>query len=463
MSYSGGFNALERMFNPNSIAVIGASENPFKMGYYCLKSLLNFKGKVYPVNPNHSVVQGLKAYPSILDVPGEVDLAVIVTPAEQVLGVVEECAEKGVKGVVVITAGFREVGGNGLRLQEEMVRVARRSGMRILGPNTFGFVNAHAGVNATFTDVLGELKAGNIAVVTQSGGVCHLFCYDAITQGLGVSLAVGLGNRCDIDFPEMIRYLARDEKTKVIALHIEGLDDPRGFLEAAKETVKVKPIVVYKVGRAKVDREAISHTGSMAGDYRLYDALFKQAGIISVGSVTELFDASKALSITKPPKGRKVALVSVQAGPAIIISDVCKSNGLELPEFTEETRKKIESLLPPMTIRSNPVDLAFAYNPKVGLEAVRLAIQDSNVDMLIMFQLYHPAVPSIAKMLVEVVRESGKPAIVALHAPRNFVKSEVEALEMGGIPVYPTPERAAKAAVYLAKYKQVLDRINKTA
>jgi len=462
LSCSGDFKSLEKMFNPNSVAVVGASDNPFKMGYYCLKSLLNFKGKVYPVNPNRNVIQGLKAYPSILDVPDEVDLAVVVTPADYVVGIVEECAKKGVRGVVVITAGFREVGGGGVHLQEEIVRVSHSSGVRILGPNTFGFVNTHAGVNATFTDVLGELKTGNISVVTQSGGVCHIFCYEAITQGIGVNLAVGLGNRCDIDFPEMMRYLARDEKTKVIALHIEGLDDPRSFLEAAKEVVKVKPVVAYKVGRAKVDKESLSHTGSMAGDYRLYDALFKQAGVIAVDSITELFDVSKALSITEPPKGRRVAIVSVQAGPAIIISDVCKNNGLEIPEFTEETRRKIEDLLPPVTIRSNPVDLAFAYNPAVGLEVIRLVLQDRNVDVLIMFQLYHPAVPPIAKMLVEAVRESGKPAIVALQAPRDLVRNEVEALEKGGIPVYPTPERAAKVAVYLAKYRQILDRMKLT-
>lgn len=447
------------MFNPKSIAVIGASDNPFKMGYYCLKSLLGFRGKVYPVNPSRSVVQGLKAYPSVLDVPGEVDLSVVVAPAPQVLGVIEECAEKGVRGAVIITAGFREVGGEGAKLQEEIASVARRSGMRILGPNTFGFVNAWAGVNATFTDVLGEIKSGNVAIVTQSGGVCHLFCYEAITQGLGVSLAVGLGNRCDIDFPEMIRYLSQDERTRVIALHVEGLDDPRSFLDAARDAVKVKPVIVYKVGKARVDRESLSHTGSMAGDYRLYDALFKQAGVITVDSVTELFDAAKAFSLTRPPRGNRVAVVSVQAGPAIIISDVCKSSGLELPEFTEETKRRIESVLPPMTIRSNPVDLAFAYDPRKGLEAIRLALNDGNVDMLIVFQLYHPAVPPLAEVLVELAREAGKPVVVAAHAPRDMVRSEIKVLEEGGIPVYPTPERAAKAAVLLAKYKLMLDRV----
>lgn len=455
MSAPSRFESLDKMFNPGSVAVIGASDNPFKMGYYCVKSLLSFKGKLYPVNPTKDVVQGLKAYRSVLDVPGEVDLAVVVTPAQHVLEVLEECAEKGVKGVVVITAGFREIGEDGARLQEEMVRVARRSGMRILGPNTFGFVNPHAGVNATFTDVLGELKAGNISVVTQSGGVCHLFCYEAITHGLGVRLAVGLGNRCDIDFPEMVEYLARDEKTKVIALHIEGLDDPRSFLKSVREAVKVKPVVVYKVGRSRVDREALSHTGSMAGDYRLYDALFKQAGALTVESVTELYDAAKALSLAKPPRGNNVAIVSVQAGPAIIISDVCKSNGLNVPEFTRETREKIESLLPPMTIRSNPVDLAFAYDPRLGLEAVRLALQDSNIDMLIFFQLFHPAVPPLSKVLVALAKDIGKPVLVAAHSPHNILRSEVEELEKNGIPVYPTPERAAKAAAYLAKYRQI--------
>jgi len=452
----GSMESLKRLFYPHSVAVIGASDNPFKMGYHCLRSLIGFRGAVYPVNPNASTIQGFKAYPSILDVPGDVDLAVIVVPARQVPPVIEECAGKGVKGAVIITAGFRETGEIGASLQEEVVSIAKRAGMRILGPNTFGFVNTHAGLNATFTETLGELEKGDIAVVTQSGGVCHLFCYEAITQGLGVSKAVGLGNRCDVDFPEMLDYLASDEETRVIALHIEGLDNPREFMEAAKRTVKVKPVVAYKVGRAEVNRESMSHTGSMAGDYRLYDALFKQSGVVDVGSVVELLDVAKALSFLPPPRGGRVAVVSVQAGPAIIISDVCKSNGLTLPEFTEETRRRIESLLPPMTIRSNPVDLAFAYSVETFMEVIRLVADDSNVDVVVVFQLHHPVAPVMVDELVGVFRESGKPFLFCFNAPRSRSREEVERLEKGGIPVYPTPERVARAVVGLVKYGRVL-------
>lgn len=342
---------LDEVFNPSSVVVVGASPDERKMGYQCVKSLVEaFDGEIYVVNPRVRRILGIDAYKPVKQIPGSVDLAIIVVPSSVVLPVVQECAEKGVKGAVIITGGFKEASAaerdasmDGELLQERLAALAEDAGMKIIGPNTFGFVNVGV-INASFSPVFNGLRKGRIAMVGQSGGVCHIFAYMAMNEGIGLSKVVGLGNRCNVEFCDILEYLEEDDETDTIAMHIEGIDEPRKLMDAARRVAK-KPVVAYKVGRTRaVERAALSHTGSMAGEYKLYDAAFRQSGVVTVNSCEELFDAAKILSLCQDclPKGRRVAIISTQAGPGIILTDECVSGGLQLARFSEETEKKLK-------------------------------------------------------------------------------------------------------------------------
>lgn len=451
---------FRKLFYADSVAVIGATSDFTKLGFYAMCSVLNYDGKVFLVNPRFKELEGRKVYSSISDVPENIDLAVIVVPAKLVPGVLRECARKGVKGASIITALFKEIGSEGEKLQEELASIANEAGIKIIGPNTIGFANVNRGLNASFNPLFGCLKKGNIAVFCQSGGISTILGNMALDENIGISKIASLGNRVNVDFAEILEYLLYDDETDVIAIHIEGLDNARPLMEAAKKVVRKKPVVAYKVGRTNVDRAAFSHTGSMAGDYKLYDAMFKQAGIIPVNSPTELLDAAKALAMQPVPKGNRVAVLSMQAGAGIVISDICAMNGLNVAPFTEETNKKFEELLPPYTIRTNPVDLAFAPFPEGRVEATRFALEDKNIDALIFFQVYFPMMGVHAEELIAFNKKYAKPIIVVLNGPKALLKEDVTKLESGGIPVYPTPERGAMTLVRLVQYGQILRKFS---
>lgn len=446
------------LFHADSVVVVGATQDPTKLGFYAVQSLLNYSGRVFLVNPNLSEFDGRRVYPSVSDIPENVDLAVIAVPAKLVPGVLEECAKKHVKGASIITALFKEVGPEGAELQREITEIANRAGIKIIGPNTIGFANLHKGLNASFNPFFGLLKKGNIAVFCQSGGISSILSNMAINENIGISKIGSLGNRANVDFPDILEYLLCDDETDVIALHIEGLDDARRFMEAARKVVERKPVVVYKVGKTNVDKASLSHTGSLSGNYTLYSAMFKQAGVIPVDSPTELLDAAKILALQRPPRGNRVAVLSVQAGAGIVISDVCAQNGLSVPPFTPETIRKLEELLPPYTIRTNPVDLAFA-SPEGRAEAVRIALEDENIDSLIFFQLYFPSIDPPINELVECNKKYGKPVVVVFNRLANLGDEAIAKLEENRIPVYPTPERGAKALAQLFRYRQILNRL----
>lgn len=450
-----------KLFYADSVAVIGATSDFTKLGFYATYSMLNYNGKVFLVNPHFTELEGRKVYPSIIDVPENVDLAVIVVPAKLVPSILKECAQKGVKGASIITALFKEIGSEGEKLQKEMASIANEAGIKIIGPNTLGFANMHKGLNASFNPLFGCLKKGNIAVFCQSGGISSILGNMALDENIGISKIASLGNRANVGFPEILEYLLYDDETNVIAIHIEGLSNAGSFMEIAKKVVKEKPIVAYKVGKTDVNKAAYSHTGSLAGDYRLYNAMFKQAGVIPVDTPIELLDAAKALAFQPVPAGNRVAVLSQQAGAGLVLSDVCAMNGLILSRFTDETNKKIEELLPPYTIRTNPVDLAFAPLPWGREEAARIVLEDKNIDAMIYFQLWFPMMGFPSEELIEFGKEYGKPIVVVLNGPKNSCDEDISKLEEGGIPAYPTPERGAKALARLAQYGQILNRFPK--
>ncbi|MEM1537661.1 MAG: CoA-binding protein [Candidatus Nezhaarchaeales archaeon] len=459
--------SFNRMFHPRGVAVIGASANPKKMGYHALKSLMScgFKGYVYPVNPRYKELFGLKTYPSIKEVPDPVDLAVVVVPSTQAPLMVAECGKRGIAGAVLITAGFKEAGlEEGLKLHEELAGEARRSNVKIIGPNTFGFVNLHANLNASFTPSFSALRRGPISLVSQSGGVCHVLMPYALEQGIGFSKIVGLGNRVNVDFPDMLDYLASDPDTRSVALYVEGVDNPRELMAAAKRTVKVKPVVAYKTGRSRAADEASwSHTGSLAGNYRLYEAAFKQAGVLTVSDSVELVSAAKALAFQPPARGRRVAVISLVAGLGIIAADTCEGQGLILTRFTRETEEALRKLLPPYTIRTNPVDLGFVANdPDTCGNAVEIVASDRNVDAISLNYIYSWSEGFMelpVKWIINAFKAYGKPLVMCLRYPKNIWDAEKQQLEDNGIPTFPTPELAAKSLARLCEYGEVLRKL----
>jgi acyl-CoA synthetase (NDP forming) len=462
------WEAMDALFKPRAVAVIGASDNPGKLGSHVMRSLTEggYQGRIYPVNPGKNEIMGVKTYPSLLQIPESVDLSMIVLPAEQVPKTVIECGEKGVKGIVLITAGFREIEDRrGEVLQSETTNLANQFGIKVIGPNTFGVVNLHLPINASFTPEFSLVGKGGISLVSQSGGMSHLMAFLSMRSKIGFSKIIGLGNRCNVDFGEMVEYLIEDPDTKVIAMYMEGMDHPRHLMEVAERAKGEKPVVSYKVGRSSTgDKASQFHTGSLAGKHEIYEGAFRQAGILTVQSSEELLDTAKALSITSPPNGRRIAVLSGQAGPGMAACDVCEMEGLSITPFTEETQKKIESLLPPLAIRTNPVDMGPAWYDSAAIKGiVQSVLEDGKIDALILCIMFASANRASVGILSDLLlqRKWTKTVICCISAPAGIWDEEIKRLEGSGIPNYPSPERAAKALANLVRYKKLMKENSK--
>jgi acetyl-CoA synthetase (ADP-forming) len=457
-----GLMALDVIFNPKSVAVIGASDNPGKLGSHVMRSLTEgrYLGRIYPINPGKEEILGIKTYSSLSRVPDSVDLSIIVLPAEQVPKMIKECHEKGARGIVLITAGFKEIEDKrGESLQKEITGLADQYGIKIIGPNTFGIVNLHLPINASFTPEFSLVEKGGISFVSQSGGMSHLMGFLSIQNKVGFSKIIGLGNRCNVDFAEMVEYLIKDSQTKVIAMYMEGIDQPKRLMEVAKRRNREKPILAYKVGRSSTsDKASQFHTGSLAGKHEIYESAFKQAGILTVGTSEELLDTAKALTMCPLPQGNKVAVLSGQAGPGMAACDVCETEGLMIPPFSMETQKRVEELLPPLAIRTNPVDMGPAWYDSEAIKGiVHTVLEDKNIDAIILCIMFasanRPAVGILTELLLG--RRTNKPVLCCFSSPAGIWDKEIKRLEGSGIPNYPTPERAAKTLVNLFRFKKI--------
>jgi acyl-CoA synthetase (NDP forming) len=460
------WEAMEAIFKPRAVAVIGASDNPGKLGSHVMRSLIegSYPGRIYPVNPGKGEILGIKTYPSLFRVQDTVDLSIIVLPAEQVPGIIKECQEKGVRGIVLITAGFKEIEDTrGEILQKEITELADQFGIKIIGPNTFGIVNLHLPLNASFTPEFSLVEKGGISFVSQSGGMSHLMAFLSLHNKVGFSKIIGLGNRCNVDFAEMVEYLIKDTQTKVIAMYMEGIDQPKRLMEVAKRGNREKPILAYKVGRsATSDKASQFHTGSLAGKHEIYEGALKQAGILTAGSSEELLDTAKALTMCPLPQGKKVAVLSGQAGPGMAACDVCELEGLMIPPFSTETQKRVEELLPPLALRTNPVDMGPAWYDSVAIKGiVQTVLEDKNIDAMLLCIMFasanRSAVGTLADLLLE--KKLNKPILCCFSSPAGIWDHEIRRLERYGIPNYPTPERAAKTLVNLYRYKKINKRI----
>ncbi|MGD9963638.1 MAG: acetate--CoA ligase family protein [Thermoplasmata archaeon] len=455
---------LRPIFSPKSIAVVGASRSPMKIGYEILQNILvhGYKGKVYPINPESTEIMGLRALPSVLAVKDDIDLAIIAVPAEFVPKVMTECAKKKVKGAVVISAGFGETGEKGKALEDEVLQIARAGGIRLVGPNTLGYKDPIDNLDAAF--VFGMPQRGEIALISQSGALCVGMVYYANGEHIGLSRVISVGNKADVDDADLIEYLDRDPATKVIAMYIEGIKDGKKFLSAAKRCSK--PIVAIKAGRTPAGSAAAStHTGSLSGSDAVYDSAFKQVHIQRAYDVDELFDFARALAYQPPANSNRVGIISNGGGAGIMTADWCESIGLKVTNITKKTADALKPHLPGITTARNPLDVTGDARFHRYHATGSIMLSDPNVDSLIMVCVHagiarpREFVGAVIK-LVEEKRNLNKP-IVACWVGGPEVDEVVQDLRVKNIPVYPSAMRAAKAVRCLYDEGRRLETVRK--
>lgn len=450
---------LEFFFSPKSVAVVGASREKGKVGRALLDNIVRFgfKGKVFSVNPKLRKIDGYKVHSRISEIPQEIDLAIIAIPAKAVPSAVEECGKKRVRGVVVVSAGFKESGQEGIKLEKEITETALKYGMRLWGPNCLGFIDTYSSLNASFAE--GMPQRGHIAVMSQSGALCTAILDWAKGQGLGFSKFASLGNKADISEVDLLQAWRDDPNTKVILSYLEDIRDGSKFLKVAEEVSRKKPIVIIKSGgTAAGARAASSHTGSLAGSEEAYEAAFRRCGVLRANSLEELFDLGLAFNSQPPPKGGRVAIVTNAGGPGIMASDACERTGLTLASLERKTIDFLKSYLPPAANFYNPIDIlgdAKAERYRPALEAV---LKDRNVDAVLVL-LTPQAMTEIEETAQAISNLNGfnKP-ILASFMGEAQVKKGIQVLMEHGVPNYLSPERAAAALLGMVKRGEWLKR-----
>lgn len=453
---------LDALFKPRSVAIIGASNNPLSIGYIVMKNLLdhNYKGPIYPINPKSKYIKSFRAYPSISDVPDEVDLVNISIKNTLVPHVLEECGKKGVKFAIVHTAGFKEVGEEGVALEKQIVEVAHKYGMRIYGPNSQGIQNSdpEISVYANFTFV--PMSPGNISIVAQSGGVGETLKLHLYDIGKGIRMYSSFGNEADVSMNEIIDYYGQDEETRVIMVHIETLKDPAGFLEVASRTTPKKPILALKAGKTSEGVVAVSsHTGRLVEQDTLTDAIFKKSGVLRFHSQDDMINTAIALSDQPVPKGERVVIVTNTGGPAIIAVDECMLAGLRLAKLSPKTKVTLRKLVFAEAIVSNPVDVVATAGPEQYGGTVEALLRDPNIDSVLLVFVTAPFADceGIARKLRELGKTSKKPIVCQVMTIEKWAEV-VRIIREGGIPVYDFAETAARVLAAMTEYGKVTVR-----
>lgn len=451
------FDELDPIFHPRSVALLGASGKPGKIGRVLMDRFLETGFRdLYPVNPGECEILGLKAYPSVREIPAPVDLAIILTPTRAVLPAVKECAEKGVRAIVITSSGFSETGEEGLELEREMVRIARKGGCRIIGPNCVGIYSPSAGL--PFPLPAGK-ECGTVGVVSQSGFFADYLTLAASRNGIGFSKAVSCGNEADLDALDFLAYLGEDPETELIVAYLEGVSDGRRFLDLASGISRKKPIILLKGGITEEGaKAAASHTGSMAGSSRVWEGALRQAGIVAAKSFEEVLDTLYAFSCQPLPKGQRVGIVSGPGGIGVCTTDACLELGLEVPPFSRETLARLRDSLPAVgaSIR-NPLDLSLAslVNPRVYGDALRILLDEEGVDMLLVITV--TGGEPLRDILLEAMndRRARNPvAVTVMAGSPQSATGDIEMLLTSSIAAYPDAARAAKALAKLSAYAQ---------
>ncbi len=450
---------LTSLFSPDSVAVIGASRTPGKLGYAVLKNIIDcgFRGSVYPVNPAAREILGLRCYPDIASIGERIDLAIIMIPASHVLKAVSDCAQKGVKAVVVISAGFRETGHDGLVAEKEMARIANKNNMALLGPNCLGLINTKTPLNASFAGSM-PLR-GNISLMSQSGALCTAILDMSFEKRLGFSSFVSLGNKAQLNEVDLLDYWSSDPDTKVALAYLEGISDGERFIRVARAFTRKKPLIAIKAGVTNAGSRAVSsHTGSLAGSEQAYEAAFKQAGVIRAESVADLFDMASLLVSQPLPENDQVAIITNAGGPGIMATDAIERAGLTLANLSQETMRRLAARLPRAASVINPVDVlgdALADRYRLALDAL---IEDKNVGAIIV--ILTPQIMTQAEETARVIASRSKnrsKTILACFMGKPHVEAGIEILNNNGVPNYTVPERAVislKAMVYQKKRQE---------
>ncbi len=475
-------SALYKIANPESIAIFGASNKYTAMGTGILSSIMQmgFEGRIYPVHPKEAVVQGHKAYSSVLDLPETPDLAIIVLPTLVVPEVVDECGQKGIGHAIVVSGGFSEVGDDGATLEKRLKDAAARHKIRFLGPNCIGVVNTHLKFNATFLPC--EHPPGFIGMASQSGSfITQMFDYLG-RYSLGFSTGFSVGNEASIDIVDCMEYLAHCPDTRVIGLYIESIRRGRKFIDTARRIMPQKPIVAYYVGGTEAGgRAGLSHTGALAGEDRIYDGVLKQSGVIRAHSIEELFDICWCLGTCPLPKGNRVVVQTHSGGPGAVAADACSRNGLELPAIEDGTKQKLAEYIPHTGTMNNPVDLTFTNrNLDYFVDLPKILLQDKNVDALLVYMMMPRG------MILRVAESMGVAKEEAREAAVKFIKDQstqmadamrnsdkpwigysyysmesdfIASLYKAGAPVMPGPNRAARALGAMGQYVEMRNKI----
>nr|MDO8081880.1 CoA-binding protein [Candidatus Freyarchaeota archaeon] len=461
---------LTPFFEPKSIAIIGAIKSGWFGGLVTLNNLKNlgYKGEVYLVNPSYPEVEGIKVYPNVKEIPSEVDLAVIITSSKAVPGIVRNCAEKGVKGAVIVADGFAERDEEGAKLQKELVEISKQTGIRLLGPNTIGTVNPYSGLITTpYPTGYKSIRRGHVALAAQTGIIgAQAFPFEDLQYG--VSKTCDLSNKCDINETDLLEYLENDSETKVIAIHIEDIKDGTRFLEVAKRVAKKKPIIVYKPGRTSESKKALaSHTGSIAGDHKIYESAFRQAGLIQVNSFVELFHIAKAFGYQPLPRGNRLGIITISGGAGIMAIDTATEWGLVLGKLSDESNEKLFEGHPTMV--GNPSDIGPAMptlqDPIMPYrKALEVFFEDSNIDCLLITLYAYPGLPPefYTKILkdLQVERLKDKPIVIWIYGPSNESINKIyNALEAADYPTYLDIELAVKALGAMYQYTLIKSKL----
>lgn len=447
-------DTLKPFFDAAGVAVIGASNSPRKLGYGIVKNLTlyGYKGKIYPVNHKEDKILGLEAYPNIKEVPDPVDLAVLVLPANFVLPIIKDCHQRGIKAITVISGGFKELGREGKAQENEIVRFVKENKIRMVGPNCVGTMSLHSGMNTTF--ISGVPEKGSIGFLSQSGAVMGGIVDFVRNKGIGFSHFISMGNEADVTETDMIEYLGNDPQTSVIAAYVEEIRDGKRFMEVASKVSLKKPIVILKSGKTRAGARAVSsHTGSLAGSHSAYQAAFTQCGVIEVQTINELFDVSQAFALQKPPRGKRVAIVTNAGGPAALLSDSLASNGFSLANLSKDTSRLLQDGLNPSAQTANPVDMLGGAEPKDFELALELLAKDPNVDIIVPILVPQALVDpvEVAEKIAVQAEKSDKTMIAVFIGDSHVVKPRL-LLHGRKVPMVVFPEGVGTILSSMAKY-----------
>ncbi|MFO7783498.1 MAG: GNAT family N-acetyltransferase [Desulfatiglandales bacterium] len=456
-----GLYNIEKIFDPKSVAVIGASDKKGTIGYSIISNLVEggYEGRILPVNPKYSEIQGARAFKSISEVDAGVDLAVIATPMSTVTGIVSDCVKAGVGSAVIISAGGREIGEEGLKIEEEIDQEARKGGLRIVGPNCMGIIRPGRNLNASFAARMPY--RGNLAFVSQSGAICSAMLDLSLKEKMGFSYFVSIGSMLDVDFGDLVDYLGDEPEVKSILLYIESLTNIRKFMSAVREVSRVKPVVVLKAGTSPAGaKAAASHTGALAGENAVYDAAFRRGGIVRVHNLEDFFDCAELLAKQSPPKGKRLMVITNSGGPGVMAADAAAEYGLDLNPLSEESLNKLDEVLPPHWSRGNPIDILGDAGADRYARAAECCFGQGDMDGMLV--ICNPQAMTdaaeVARSMAGSLKDRPYPVFAAWMGGEDMEEG-IDILNRAGIPTYGTPERAVRSFMYLHHYFRNLEML----